>query len=169
VAKALGARVMGTSGSPEKLQRLTTMGLDVALHTRGPDFVDAVMKATEGHGADLAVNTVGGTMFAACVEALGFEGRMATVGYVDGVVHADIDIAALHKKRLQLFGVSNKLRTPAQRITATQHFARDLLPWFADGRLVPVVDGVYSFDRLAEAQQAMDANTHLGKLVVRMD
>src|SRR5206468_7264735 len=111
VAKALGARVMGTSGSPAKLERLQALGLDVGLATRAPDFVPAVLQASGGRGVDLVVNTVGGSVFAACIEALGFEGRLATVGYVDGVVQADLDLMALHKKRLQLFGVSNKLRT----------------------------------------------------------
>ena len=63
-------------------------------------------------------NTVGGTVFAENVRALAFEGRLATVGYVDGVVHADIDLEALHAKRLTLFGVSNKLRTKEQRSAA---------------------------------------------------
>ena len=75
------------------------------------DFAPAVMEATGQHGADLVVNTVGGSVFAENMRALAFEGRLATVGYVDGVLHADIDLEALHAKRLTLFGVSNKLRT----------------------------------------------------------
>ena len=75
------------------------------------DFAPAVMEATGQHGVDLVVNTVGGSVFAENIRALAFEGRLATVGYVDGVLHADIDLEALHAKRLTLFGVSNKLRT----------------------------------------------------------
>lgn len=169
VAQALGARVIGTSGSPEKLARLAGLGLDVPLCTRAPDFVPAVMAVTAGRGADLAVNAVGGSVFAACVEALGFEGRLATVGYVDGIVTAPMDILALHKKRLSLFGVSNKLRTPAQRVEANLGYARDILPMIADGRVVPRVDQVFALDDLPAARAAMDANTHLGKIVLRMD
>ena len=166
VAKALGARVIGTSGSQAKLERLRGLGLDIALQTRQPDFVGAVLEATGGRGADLAVNTVGGTVFAACVESLGFEGRLATVGYMDGVVRAEIDLAALHKKRLQLFGVSNKLRTVAHRVAAGQEFRRDLLPLIASGRVVPIVDRVFPFEQLEAAKQCMDENAHLGKLVI---
>ncbi len=169
IAKALGAKVIGTSGSAAKLARLAPLGLDLALQTREPDFVPAVMAATGGAGADIAANTVGGSMFAACVEALGFEGRLATVGYVDGVVHAQMDLLALHKKRLQLYGVSNKLRTHVHRIAAAGAFARDLLPLIADGRLRPLVDQVFAFDRLPEAKACMDENRHVGKLVVSMD
>src|SRR3569623_2629460 len=99
VAKALGARVMGPSGSPAKLQRLQAHGLDVALATRGPDFLPAAMQASDGRGVDLVVNTVGGSVFAACIEALAFEGRLASDGNVDGVVSAPLAQMALHKKR----------------------------------------------------------------------
>src|SRR5206468_4014361 len=77
-AKVLGARVIGTSGSADKLARLEKIGLDVSLRTRAGDFHDAVMKATEGKGVNLVVNNVGGSMFAACVKILAFEGRLAT-------------------------------------------------------------------------------------------
>ncbi len=169
VAKALGARVIGTSGSADKLARLQAMGLDIALHTRAPDFVPAVLEATGGRGVDIAANTVGGSLFPALVESLAFEGRLATIGYVDGQVHAGIDLAALHKKRLRLYGVSNKMRTVAHRVEAARAFARDVLPLLADGGVVPVVDEVFAFDALPRAQQRMEENAHLGKLVVRMD
>jgi NADPH2:quinone reductase len=169
LAKALGANVIGTSGSAAKLARLADMGLDLGLHTRTPDFVPAVLEATSGRGADLAVNAVGGSVFAACVEALGFEGRLATVGYVDGVVKAEIDLMALHKKRLQLFGVSNKLRQRVHRLAAAQAFARDVLPFIASGQIVPLVDRVFPFAELEAAKRSMEQGEHLGKIVVRVD
>jgi NADPH2:quinone reductase len=168
VAKALGAQVIGTSRSGEKLALLRGMGLDVAVQTGSPDFVAAVMEATGGRGADVAVNPVGGSMFAACVEALGFEGRLATVGYVDGVMHADIDLGALHKKRLQLYGVSNKLRSVAHRIAASRAFASELLPLIGSGPVVPLVDRVFAFEQLPDAQRWLEESRHLGKIVVRM-
>lgn len=169
VAKALGARVIGTSGSLDKLERLKALGLDVGLHTRAPDFVPAVMQATDQKGVDLVVNTVGGSVFAACIETMGFQARLAMVGYVDGQVEAGIDLGALHSKRLQLFGVSNKMRTMSHRIAAAQALERDLLPMVADGRVTPLVDQVFSLDDLPAAQQCMQGNHHLGKLVVRVD
>ena len=167
-AKTIGARVIGTSGSAEKLGRLGALGLDVALHTRAGDFSDAVMQATGGRGADLAVNTVGGSMFAECVRALAFEGRLAVVGYVDGVMQAQVDIEALHTKRLKLFGVSNKLRSAEQRAATVRGFAADLLPAIADGRIRPFIDRVYAFDELPIAKERMESNLHVGKLVLRM-
>jgi NADPH:quinone reductase len=167
-AKALGAKVIGTSGSSEKLERLRLLGLDVAIHTRKPDFHDAVMKASGGKGVDLVVNNVGGSVFAECVKSLGYEGRLATVGYVDGVMKGEIDIEALHSKRLKLFGVSNKMRNGAQRGVTVQGFIRDFLPLFASGKLKPVIDQVYEFNDLPAAKARMEADAHIGKIVVRL-
>ena len=167
-AKVLGAKVIGTSGSTDKLERLRAIGLDVGIHTRTGDFCDAVLAATGGKGANLVVNIVGGAVFAECVRALAFQGRLATVGYVDGVLTAEIDIEALHAKRLVLFGVSNKLRSAEQRLESVRGVTADILPAIADGRIRPLIDSVYGFDELPAAKAHMEANAHLGKIVVRM-
>jgi NADPH2:quinone reductase len=167
--KALGAKVIGTSGSAEKLDKLKALGLDVGIQTRGADFHEAVMQATGGKGVDLIVNNVGGTVFGACIRALAYEGRFATVGYVDGVLRSEIDIDALHSKRLTLFGVSNKLRNAAQRSETVRGFVADLLPAIADARIRPVIDRVFAFAELPAAKAYMESNAHLGKIVVRID
>ena len=167
-AKALGARVIGTSGSGSKIETLKKHGLDVAIETRKADFRDAVMRATDGKGVDLVVNNVGGTVFAETIRCLAFEGRHATVGYVDGSLKAEMDLEALHSRRLKLFGVSNKLRNGAQRSITVEGFKRDWLPLFASGKLKPVIDKVYDFENLPEAKARMEADSHLGKLVVRI-
>lgn len=168
LAKQLGAKVIGTSGSAEKLALLQTMGLDLPLHTRAADFAGRVMEATGGHGADLVVNAVGGTVFAENIRAMAFEGRLATVGYVDGVVKAEIDLEALHSRRLSVFGVSNKLRSKAQRAAAVPAFVADVLPYFADGRIRPHIDEVVDFSQLQQAKDRMEAGGHAGKIVLRM-
>jgi NADPH2:quinone reductase len=167
MARALGAKVIGTSGSEEKLERLRALGLDLGLRTRTADFADAVMKATEGKGVNLVINNVGGSVFAECVRCMAFEGRLATVGYVDGVLKAEIDIEALHAKRLTLFGVSNKLRSAAQKAQGVPGFVRDILPMIADGRIKQLVDRVYPFEQLAQAKAFMESNQQLGKIVLK--
>jgi NADPH:quinone reductase-like Zn-dependent oxidoreductase len=167
-AKAIGAKVIGTSGSREKLDRLSAMGLDVAIQTRKPDFYDAVMKATGGKGVDLVVNNVGGSVFAECIRCLAFQGRLATVGYLDRVMKAELDIDALHAKRLKLFGVSNKNRNAESRALTVRGFTADFLPYFASGRLKPLVDRVYRFDELPQAKAFVESDAHLGKVVIRM-
>ena len=168
LGKLLGAKVIGTSGSAAKLEVLKPLGLDVALCTRAADFAPAVMEATGQHGADLAVNTVGGSVFAEDIRALAFEGRLATVGYVDGVLHADLDLAAQHAKRLTLFGVSNKLRTKEQRASAIPRFIAEVMPHIAAGRIKPRIDQVFDFARLKEAKARMEAGGHVGKIVLRI-
>jgi len=167
-AKAIGAKVIGTSGSGGKLQKLKAIGLDVGVETRKPDFYDAVMKATGGKGVDLVVNNVGGSVFAECIRTLAFQGRLATVGYLDRVMKAELDIDALHAKRLKLFGVSNKHRNAEGRAVTVRGFTADFLPYFASGRLKPLVDRVYRFDELPQAKAFVESDAQLGKVVIRI-
>jgi NADPH:quinone reductase-like Zn-dependent oxidoreductase len=168
-AQALGAKVIGTSGSEEKLAKLKGMGLDVGIRTRAGDFADAVIKATAGKGANLVVNNVGGSVFPETIRALAYEGRHATIGYVDGVLKSEIDLEALHTKRLTLFGVSNRLRTPEQRAVTVRGFAADVLPLIAAGKIKPLIDRVFPFAELPAAKAYMESNAHLGKIAVRID
>ena len=167
-AKAMGARVIGTSGSQAKLDRLAREGLDVPILTRKGDFHDKVMAATGGKGVNLVVNTVGGSVFAECIRCMAFEGRLATVGYVDNTLKAEIDIQALHAKRLTLFGVSNKLRNAEQRASGVPAFVRDWMPHFAQGRIKPIIDRTLPFADLASARAHMESNAHVGKIVITM-
>jgi NADPH:quinone reductase-like Zn-dependent oxidoreductase len=167
-AKALGAKVIGTSGSAEKLAKLKPLGLDLAIQTRNPDFSRQVLEATGGQGVNLVVNNVGGSVFAETIKCLAYMGRHATVGYLDGVLEAKLDIEALHSKRLKLFGVSNKLRTAAQRAETVKGFTKDFLPLFASGKLKPLVDKVYDFKDLPAAKTRMESDAHAGKIVVRI-
>jgi NADPH:quinone reductase-like Zn-dependent oxidoreductase len=164
--KALGAKVIGTSGSAEKLDKLKKLGLDLGIRTRAGDFCDAVMKATGGKGVNLVVNNVGGSVFPETIRALAYEGRHATVGYVDGVLKSEIDLEAVHTKRLTLFGVSNRLRTAEQRAVTVRGFAADILPMIADGRIRPAIDRVFPFSQLPAAKDYMESNAHLGKIAV---
>ncbi|NYT44264.1 zinc-binding dehydrogenase [Alcaligenaceae bacterium] len=166
LALAMKARVAGTSGSTDKLARLTALGLDVGIQTRGPEFRDAVMHATQDRGANLVVNNVGGSVFDECMRSMAYEGRFATVGYLDGQLSSTIDIGLLHAKRLVLFGVSNKLRSPAERAALVQRFTADILPLFASGQLRPLIDRSYPFEELPAAIEHMEANRHVGKIVM---
>jgi len=167
MARALGARIIGTSGSEDKLARLAGLGLDVGIRTRSGDFHDVVMKATDGKGANLVVNNVGGSVFAECLRSLAFEGRIAIVGHLDRVMTCPLDLEALHGKRLTVFGVSNRLRDAAQRAGTVRGFVRDILPFFEDGRIRPLVDKAYAFEQLAAAIAFMESDAQVGKIVVR--
>ena len=83
-------------------------------------------------------------------------------------MHAEIDIDALHAKRLTLFGVSNKLRTTPQRAETVAGFTRDWLPLFASGKLAPVIDKVFPFAELPAAQAYMESDAQTGKIVITL-
>jgi NADPH:quinone reductase-like Zn-dependent oxidoreductase len=167
-AKAMGAKVIGTSGSAAKLKKLNEMGLDVSVETRKADFSRIVLEATGAKGANLCVNTVGGSVFAECVKSLAYEGRLAIVGYVDKVLKGEFDLEAVHSKRLRIFGVSNKLRTPEQRAGTVAGFRQDFLPLFAGGRIKPLVDKVFPLGELEAAKAYMESDRQTGKIVVKV-
>jgi NADPH:quinone reductase-like Zn-dependent oxidoreductase len=168
MGKVLGAKVIGTSGSQTKLNQLKPLGLDLGICSRSADFYATVMSTTEGKGVQLVVNTVGGSVFEESFKCLSFQGRLGTVGYVDGVLHAPLDIEALHAKRLTLFGVSNKIRSPDQRAEPVQGFIKDILPAFAEGKIHACIDSVFEFKDLEGAKARMESNSHVGKIVLKV-
>jgi NADPH:quinone reductase len=165
-AKALGAKTIGTSGSDVKLERLSALGLDVGIKTRGPDFHEQVIAATGGKGADLIVNGIGGTVFAECQRSMAYQGRLAMIGYLDRVLESTIDVAKLHADRQTFFGVSQVSRTPEQRVAGARAFKEDFLPLIASGVLKPHIDRVFSFDELPAAKAYMEADAHVGKIAI---
>ena len=168
IAKMRGAKVIGTSGSAEKLARLKTLGLDAGIQTRGGNFAEKARQITGGKGVRLAVNLVGGSAFAGCLEALNDFGRLAVVGYVDGKMLAGLDLELVHGKRLQIFGLSNAPLSTAVRAVAQRGFEREVMPAIMDGRIVPVIDRTFSFDELPAAKQYVEQNTLLGKVAIRI-
>jgi NADPH:quinone reductase-like Zn-dependent oxidoreductase len=169
LGKVLDAKVIGVSGSEAKLAKLRELGLDVAICARGEDFSARVLEATAGKGVDLAVNLVGGTVFRACQRSLANFGRLAVVGYVDGVMKTELDLESVHGKRLEIFGISNAPLTPPMRAEATRGFNCDVMPAIVDGRIAPVIDRVFSFDELPAAKAYVESGAQIGKVVVRLD
>ncbi len=168
VAKAMGAKVIGTSGSASKLEALKKHGLDVAIETRKGDFAAKVLAATEGKGANLAINTVGGTVFPELVRSLAFEGRLAIVGYVDNTLTSEFPLETVHVNRLRIFGVSNKKRSADMRAATVKGFVADILPLFESRRIRPLVDRVFDLSEIENAKSYMESDAHVGKIVVKM-
>ena len=168
IGKALGCTVIGTSGSADKLAKLKALGMDHGIQTRKPDFAAKVKELTGGKGADLAINLVGGSVFAELVRSLARKGRIGIVGYVDGVHKAEIDLTALHANRFEVYGVSNSKMTTEERAEVMRNFIRDVLPMLNDGRITPVVDKVYAFADLPAAKRYMESDAQMGKVVVRV-
>jgi NADPH:quinone reductase len=166
IGKYLGCRVIGTSRSAHKLEKLKHAGMDVGIVAAGGGFADAVLEATDGKGVNLAINLVGGSAFPDCVRSLANKGRLGIIGYVDHSLKAEVDLEAVHGRRLQIFGVSNALMSAADRAEAMRGFIRDLLPGFTAGKVTPIVDKVFPFHELPAAKKYMESDAQLGKVVV---
>src|SRR5262245_13589925 len=109
-----------------------------------------------------------GDVLAPCLEALAVGGRFVTIGRMSGVTKGELDVDRLAERRLHLYGVSNRLRSPAQRAQSAKHLATDLLPPLAEGRLRPVIDRSFPLDEIAAAGAWLEADKHVGKVVLRI-
>jgi NADPH:quinone reductase-like Zn-dependent oxidoreductase len=166
IAKLLGAKpVMGTGGSPEKLQALAKLGMDVGINYRTENFADAALAVTKGAGVNVIIDHVGAPFLKDHLRCMALEGRLVSVGRLAGRV-GELDLDFLALRRLHLIGVTFRTRTLEERIGVTRACAADLLPAFADGRMKPVIHRVYPLHQALEAQAYMASNVQLGKIVL---
>ena len=168
LAKLIGAKVIGTSRSAEKLEKLKQYGLDAGVVTGSDGFGAAIAPVVGADGVDMIVDNIGGDIFPACLDALAVGGRFVTIGRMSGVLKGELDLDRLALRRLHLYGVSNRLRKPAQRAESTKRFVADLMPALSDGSLKPIVDRSFALSEIAEAQAYLEADRHVGKVVIRI-
>lgn len=167
VAAALGANVVGTSRSADKLERCRReLGLAHAIAVPGePSFAEAVKAATGGRGADVVLDLAGGGYFPETVEAAAYQGRILVVGLLAGPV-ADAPLSRILQKRLQVRGTTLRSRPLEEKIAVAQRFEREVVPLFRAGRLKPVVDAVHPVSEALAAFERMSNNQSFGKIVV---
>ncbi len=168
IAHAIGAQTVGTTGSPNKIERLEAIGLNTGIVTLTPNFSAKVRKIYPG-GMALAINCAGGSYFNECLACLSHSGRLAIVGYLDGIRSCEVDLRELHANCHVVFGISNGRRSPTQHEETVVGFKRDVLPLMQSGALKPFIDQVFPFADLPAAKQHMESNNQVGKIVVRMD
>lgn len=167
IGRLIGARIIGTSGSAEKIEKLKGLGLEYGIRTRTPDFSQQAKEITGGQGVKLTVNCVGGSYFPECMRSLAILGRLATVGYTDGVYKNEIDLRELHASRHAVFGVSNARLSAERRAETVQAFIRDVVPALANGSMKPLIDRVFDFEQLPAAKAYLESNAQVGKIVAR--
>lgn len=168
LAKLIGANVIGTSRSAEKIEKLKSYGLDAGVVTGSDGFGEAIAAVIGDEGVDMIVDNIGGDIFPACLNALAVGGRFVTIGRMSGVLNGELDLDRLALRRLHLYGVSNRLRKPAQRAESTKRFVADVMPALRDGRLRPIVDRTFALSDIAAAQAYLEADRHFGKVVIRI-
>lgn len=156
-AKASGATVILASSSDEKLERARQLGADQLINYRAtPAWDEEVLKLTEGRGADLVVETVGGATFARALNAAALGGTVFTVGFVSGTA-ASIDLFPIIVKALRIVG--NSTGSVADLAEAARAIAAH--------RIVPVIDRVFSIDDTSAAYAELSAGgRHFGKLAI---
>ncbi len=165
LARAAGAKTLGTSRTEWKLDRARELGLDLAIQAGAEDFVDAVLDATGGRGADLILDLVGGGYLPRNLASLATLGRIVVVGLTAGAF-AEIDLGVVLRKRITMVGTSLRSRPLEEKVAAVQAFARHALPLFAEGRIRPVMDRSFPMEEAPEAHRRMEADRNFGKIVL---
>jgi putative PIG3 family NAD(P)H quinone oxidoreductase len=165
IGKALGATVITTAGSAEKLARCRELGADVAVNYQDEDFVAAVRAATDDHGADVVLDIMGALYLERNVKVLAPGGRLVCIG-MQGGTRAELDLGALLAKRGSIHATSLRSRPLAEKAAICRSVVEGLWPLVADGRVRPIVEASYPMDRVAEAHDLVDQSGHVGKVLL---
>jgi len=165
IARAIGARSIGTSRTEEKLARVSPLGLGEGIVAVRGEFADRVLQATGGLGADVVLELVGGDYLAADLACTAPRGRIVLVGLLGGA-STKLDLGLLMRKRITLIGTMLRSRPLEEKIGAMQAFARHVVPLLASGSIAPVVERVLPLDRAGEAHAYMAASQGFGKIVL---
>jgi putative PIG3 family NAD(P)H quinone oxidoreductase len=167
LAARAGARAIGTSRTADKLERCRELGMaDGALVGEDGRFAERVAELTQGRGADVVLDTVGGAYLEENVRALAPGGRLVVIGLMGGPTGAML-LGPLMTKRARVIGTVLRSRPLEEKARLTQLLALHVAPLLAAGRLVPVVDQVMPMDEVREAHRRMESNRTFGKIVLR--
>jgi NADPH:quinone reductase-like Zn-dependent oxidoreductase len=157
-AKAMGARVLGTSSSDEKLQRARTLGLDAGVNYRAtPEWAKWVLEQTGGVGADIVVEVGGAGTFGQSLAAVRMGGTVAQVGILS---HSDqpLSVPAILHKQVHVQGIY---------VGSREHFD-EMNRALTQNNVHPVLDQVFAFDEAVAALRKMQTGSHFGKIVIRV-
>jgi putative PIG3 family NAD(P)H quinone oxidoreductase len=165
IARHLGATVIGTSRSADKLARALVYGMDSGIDTSTTSFREALPEPVH-----VVLDSIGGPAFADNLAVLAPQGRLVLLGFLAGS-RTSADLGPILRKRLEVIGTAMRIRTHEERKALVADFAERMLPLF-DRRieqaapLRPVVQETYPMSRLADAHRLMESNETFGKVVV---
>jgi putative PIG3 family NAD(P)H quinone oxidoreductase len=168
LAKAIGARVIVTAGSPEKCAACLRLGADGAIDYRKQDFVAVSKEMTAGKGPDVILDMVGGDYIARNLEAIALDGRIAQIAFQTGY-KAEVDFRLLRRKLVTLTGSSLRSQPTAMKAKLAAAVAENVLPLLGRGQARPLIDSTFRLENVAEAHARMDGGTHIGKIVLVME
>jgi NADPH2:quinone reductase len=164
LGKLLGATVIAAAGSEAKLAYCRERGADATIDYTKEDLKERTKELTRGAGADIVFDAVGGPYSEPALRAIAWQGRHLVVGFAAGEI-PKIPLNLTLLKGCEIVGVfwgSFAMRQPAKNHA---HGER-ILAWVAEGKLTPHIDGVYPFERAAEALSRMERREVRGKLVL---
>ncbi|MCI0485284.1 MAG: NADPH:quinone oxidoreductase family protein [Blastocatellia bacterium] len=165
IARALGAgKIIGTAGSDEKLDLIRENGADIAINYRTEDFVETVKRATDGRGADVIYDPVGGETGERSTKCIAFEGRLLLIGFTGGRFSNFVSNHILIKNYsvVGLHWGAYRQHNPAKITEAW----RELWQLYEAGHLKPVIGGRYPMDEVADAMDFLASRKAVGKIVL---
>jgi NADPH2:quinone reductase len=164
---ALGAYVIATVGSAEKAEVALALGAARAVNYRDEDFVEAVRAATDGAGANVILDMVGGDYIERNLRAAALDGRIVQIAFLKGA-KVEIDLMRLMLRRLTLTGSTLRVQTHEAKARIAGGVEEHVWPLIAQGRVRPVIDSTFSLDQAAEAHRRIDDADHIGKIVLEI-
>ena len=173
MAKAAGARVIATAGSPAKCQACLELGADHAIHYKTQDFVQEALRLTDGRGVNVVLDMVAGDYVAREVEALAEDGRLVIIA-VQGGIQSGFNAGLVLRRRLSITGSTLRPRPVAFKAAIAASLRRTVWPWIEAGRIRPVIHSVFEAQApanglptgAAAAHALMQSNEHVGKIVL---
>jgi NADPH:quinone reductase-like Zn-dependent oxidoreductase len=165
LGKALGATVVTTAGSPEKLALCRELGADVAVSYRDEDFVEAVRDVTAGRGADLILDNMGAKYLDRNLSALATGGRLVIIG-MQGGVKGELNIAQLLAKRGAVIATSLRSRPVEEKAAICAAVVEHVWPLVSDGSVRTIVHASLPLAEAGQAHAAMEAGDHVGKILL---
>jgi len=163
IGKLMGARVIASASSDEKLDLCRERGADEVINYSTENLKDRAKELTGGNGVDVVYDCVGGDKAEQALRAIAWEGRFLVIGFTAGIPSIPLNLALL--KSCQIVGVFYGAMT-AREPERSAEISNQLIEWVADGRLAPHVSGRYPLERAGEALRALIDRRAAGKLVV---
>jgi len=165
LAKAFGARVVATAGSDEKCEACRKLGADYAINYKTQDFVAETKSATDGKGANVVLDIVGGDYIERNYEAAAVDGRILQIAF-QGTPKATVDFRRLMLKRLTHTGSTLRARPVPEKAAIARAIETNVWPLLAAGRVKPVIFRTFPLAEAAAAHALMESSTHVGKIVL---
>jgi len=164
IGKAMGARVIAAAGGEEKLAVARAHGADELIDYKTESIRDRVRALTEGKGADVVYDPVGGDAFDQALRAVNWEARMLVIGFAGGRIQA-VPANLILVKNVSVIGVVWGAQTERDPVWMSRNLA-ELLRWWEAGKLKPVVAKAFPLSAAGEALTALLSRRYAGKIVL---